>query len=255
MQIVNQIDKLGLTHKSHAAGAFPSSVLREIEKILPTSYENSLETGCGKSTILFSNLAKSHTVFCIDDRSEGSKSSIAYYEECPLTKRDRIALVLGPTQLTLPNYKEFKPLDVALIDGPHGYPFPDMEYYYLYPHIKIGGILIVDDVHIASIGRMADMIAEDEMFEFVNLFATTAIFRRTSAPLFNPFGDGWSEQHYNRRRIPANDVYRKQYRWEDDKSFPDFNDAARKAGYLSGETVLGTARGIAALFTKSIGKK
>lgn len=255
MHILDKIEKLGMTYKSHAAGAFPSSVLREIEKILPESYENSLETGCGKSTILFSNLAKSHTVFCIDDRSEGSMSSIAFYEECPITKRDRIELVLGPTQLTLPNYKKFKPFDVVLIDGPHGYPFPDLEYYYLYPHIKIGGILIIDDVHIASIGRMADMIAEDEMFELVSLVATTAIFKRTSAPLFNPLGDGWSEQHYNRRRIPANDLYRKQFRLDDGKTFPDFNDAARKAGYLSGETLLGTARGIAALVAKFRVKK
>ncbi len=55
-------------------------------------------------------------------------------------------------------YTHGDPYDCVLIDGPHGYPFPDMEYYYFYPLIKPGGILIIDDIHIPSNGRMADII-------------------------------------------------------------------------------------------------
>jgi hypothetical protein len=56
-------------------------------------------------------------------------------------------------------------------------------------------------VHIATIGRLADFVAEDSIFDFVELFRTTAIFRRTSAPTFDPHGDGWWLQDFNRRRI------------------------------------------------------
>jgi hypothetical protein len=118
-----------------------------------------------------------------------------------LTKADRLTYVLGPTQKKLPAYKKHRPYDLILIDGPHGYPFPEMEYYHFYPHIKPNGVLILDDLEIPTIGRLADFIAEDDMFEVVALISATAIFRRTDAPLFDPMGDGWWAQKYNRRRV------------------------------------------------------
>jgi predicted O-methyltransferase YrrM len=161
--ITDQIAKTDVNYKPHVAGAFATSVLRRLEELMPKDIKHSVETGCGKSTILFSNLSQDHTVFCLDDREHGENSSITYFQSCELTKNDRIKMELGPTQKTLPFYQGFKPYDVVLIDGPHGYPFPEIEYYYFYPHLRTGGLLIVDDVHIASIGRMADVIAEDAM--------------------------------------------------------------------------------------------
>ena len=34
----------------------------------------------------------------------------------------------------------------VLIDGPHGYPFPEIEYFYFYPRLKPGALLVVDDI-------------------------------------------------------------------------------------------------------------
>ena len=76
-----------------------------------------------------------------------------------------------------------------------------MEYYFVYPHIKPGGYLIVDDVNIPTIGRFADVLFEDPMFELVETVLCTAIFRRTEAPAFDPLGAGWWTQPSNRRRI------------------------------------------------------
>ncbi len=87
-----------------------------------------------------------------------------------------------------------------LIDGPHGFPFPELEYFFFYPHLKTNGLLVVDDIHIPTIGRLADFISEDRMFEKVEFIGATAVFRRTDAPVFDPFGDGWWFQDYNRRR-------------------------------------------------------
>ena len=88
-----------------------------------------------------------------------------------------------------------------LIDGPHGWPFPELEYWHFYQRIQPGGILIVDDVSIPTIGRMADVIAEDVMWTLVDVVATTALFRRTDAPVFDPLGDGWWTQRFNQRRV------------------------------------------------------
>jgi hypothetical protein len=91
--------------------------------------------------------------------------------------------------------------DIVMLDGPHGWPFPELEYYFFYPHIVTGGLLILDDCQIATIGRMADVLAEDAMWTLEGFASTTAIFRRTDAPLFDPTGDHWWEQQYNRRRV------------------------------------------------------
>ena len=192
----------------HRAGAFSNNLLREIENYLPMVIENSAETGCGKSTILFSNISNNHTVFTVDD-SQSENSSVNFFRECTLTKLDKIKTVFGPTQNTLTTYSEHTTYDVVLLDGPHGYPFPDFEYLIFYPYIKERGILIIDDVHIPTIGRMADVIAEDAMWKLLTIVGNTALFQRTSEKTFNNRGDGWWTQIYNRRRSPfaGKDIY------------------------------------------------
>lgn len=188
--------------QNHASGAFSTDTLCGIERHL-RSMEFSAETGCGKSTILFSNYSEHHLVFTLDDRFKEDQSSVLFYQQSPLTISDKIDAIFGPTQKTLTIHKFDKGLDLVLIDGPHGYPFPELEYFYFYPHIKTGGLLIIDDVHLPTVGRLADFVAEDDMFEFVEMIEMTALFKRTDAPMFDPFGDGWWEQKYNRRRISS----------------------------------------------------
>jgi hypothetical protein len=109
--------------------------------------------------------------------------------------------VLGPTQRTLPAHQFAGPLDFALLDGPHGYPFPELEYYYVYPHLAPGALLVIDDIQIRSIHNLYAFLCEDRMFRKVGVTLTTAFFRRTDAPVFDPAGDGWWEQGYNARTL------------------------------------------------------
>ena len=199
--------KLGQDGSGHAGGVFNTPWLLEIEKLLPEKVEFSAETGCGKSTILFSNLAERHLVFAFDDR-EKHNSSVNYFLDCPLSRPERVEFKYGPTQLTLRHYAHVRKYDIVLLDGPHGWPFPELEYYFFYPQVKEGGILIIDDIAIPTIGRMADIIAEDAMWSPVAVVGNSALFRRTAAPVFNPMGDGWWEQDYNRRRVsPKRNIF------------------------------------------------
>ena len=185
---------------AHGAGSLPLRTLLRIENLLPATDIVSAETGCGQSTIFFSRISGKHKVFSLDDRDNLESSSVAYFMNCAATRPEIIETIYGPTQVTLPAYKDHARYDLVLIDGPHGFPFPDLEYYYFYPHLKTGGLLALDDIHIPTIGRLADFIAEDRMFELVECIGATAIFRRTDAPLFDPHGDGWWLQDFNRRR-------------------------------------------------------
>ncbi len=185
----------------HHAGTLGNGVLQRIEELIGSSFENTLETGCGKSTIFFSATSKKHLCFALDDRND-SNSSVTFAETNELFNNKSCEFVFGPSQKTIPKF-DFSTLqfDVVFLDGPHGHPFVELEYYFVYPYIKKGGYLILDDVNIPSIGRFADILFEDEMYELVETVVTTAIFRRTDAPVFDPTCDGWFEQRYNRRRV------------------------------------------------------
>ena len=180
----------------HAAGSVSPAVLhgiaRHAERI--GAIQSSAETGSGKSTLLFSHLSQSHLVFAMD----AGNGSVIQAKASPLLNRSAVTFVEGPTQLTLPRHTFAHPLQMVLLDGPHGYPFPDLEYYYFYPHIVGGGLLILDDIQIPSIGRMYDIIKAGDMFRPHEVIENTAFLVRTDAPLIHPESDGWSLQGYNR---------------------------------------------------------
>lgn len=180
----------------HKAGTFSAATLAAIVRhAAARPVQHSVETGSGASTLLLSHLSEDHTVFAVD----GGTGSIRSIENSPLLRRQAVRFVEGPTQLTLPRHAFTHRLQLALIDGPHGYPFPDLEYYYFYPQLDPDALLIVDDIQIPTIGNLFDFLSEEEMFDLQEVVETTAFFRRTDAPTFSPLGDGWWTQRYNKR--------------------------------------------------------
>jgi hypothetical protein len=195
--IAELIDRISaLPADWHGAGSVNTDELRAIATHAAAvgSIEHSVETGSGKTTLLFSHLSKDHRAFAID-----SGDSISQVRRSPLFRAEAVRYIEGPTQVTLPAYHFADPVQIAMIDGPHAYPFPDLEYYYFYPLVAPGGLLIVDDFLIPSIGRMVEIIKADRMFELLEIVSSNmAIFRRTSAPLLDPHGDDWWQQGYNK---------------------------------------------------------
>lgn len=192
-QILAQI--AALPEDWHGSGPLSDAVLNKIAKHCAAlgPVRASMETGAGKSTLFFSQISASHTAFALD-----VGKSLSKVRESRLFRQETTRLVAGPTQLTLPAHRFEEKLQAALIDGPHGYPFPELEYYYVYPHLDSGALLILDDTNIPSIKRMAKILAADAMFEQIDVVGKTTFFRRTDAPLFNPLGDGWWEQGCNK---------------------------------------------------------
>ena len=197
----------------HLAGTVNRRVLDAIvdhaREIGPV--ENSVETGSGKTTLLFSHLSKNHVVFAI----ENGNKSISSVKKSELFNANNVTYIEGPTQKTLPRYVFNQKFDIALIDGPHAYPFPDLEYYYFYPNLIEGGLLLLDDIQIPSIRRMFEIIKADDMFELLEVLNDMAFFRRTDSPLLDPYCDNWWLQGYNRLhyekskgiRLSKNPVY------------------------------------------------
>ena len=190
------IDRIAeLPSNWHDAGSVSLKVLRAIarhaEQISPITH--SAETGCGRTTLLFSHLSSNHLVFALD-----AGRSLSQTRDSALLNPQNVTFIEGPSQVTLPNYSFNHKVQIALIDGPHGYPFPDLEYYYFYPQIETGGLLLVDDLQIPSIGRMFDIIDASDMFNLIEIVGNMAIFKRSDAPLIDPLSDSWWIQGYNR---------------------------------------------------------
>lgn len=195
--ISDLIDKIAeLPSNWHDGGIVMPAGLRAIAEHAASigPIRHSVETGSGATTLLFSHLSADHRVFAVD-----GGNSISEVRKSPLFKSENVTYVEGFTQVTLPNYTLPNKVQIALIDGPHGYPFPDLEYFYFYPIIETGGLLVVDDIPIPTIARMFDIIKADDMFELLDIVNDKmAIFKRTSAATIDPHSDSWFLQGYNR---------------------------------------------------------
>lgn len=181
----------------HTAGTLSAEALSAMAKHAsnrPIGY--SAETGCGATTLLLSHLSKNHTVFALD-----VGSSVSSVRCSPLLQPGVVTFIEGPSQQTVPLFRFSHKLQLALIDGPHAYPFPDLEYYYLYPHLDTGALLILDDIQIRSVHNLFEFLCSDSMFQLEEVVRTTAFFTRTDKPTFDPIGGGWQRQNYNSRTL------------------------------------------------------
>lgn len=189
----------------HGSGTMPADGITAMAETLDSiqPVRASMETGSGKTTLLFSHMSHCHKVFALDSGS----GSVANVRNSPLFRSATVEYVEGPTQRTLPAYDFDGPLDVALLDGPHGYPFPDLEYFFVYPHIRTGGILMLDDIHIPTIRRMFEILRADAMWEEVRVCGNLAILRRTGVEGIGTEEDGWWKQGYNRPLVDRTEAF------------------------------------------------
>jgi hypothetical protein len=156
----------GLPGDWHASGNLGGGVIRRLAALLaehfPGGVALSAETGRGKSTLLFSHAGREHLCFTLEGGDAYAKTAAS-----PLLDRGRVRFVLGPSQRTLQRHEWSAPLDVALIDGGHGYPSPDLDYYGFCPRVRPGGLLVVDDIHTPTITSLFRFLQEDAMWRLV----------------------------------------------------------------------------------------
>ncbi len=177
----------------YSAYALPPAALRELGRILDTmNAPETAETGCGVSTLVFSQFSRRHAVFAFDEFGVFEKVKASQ-----LRGAAELEFVEGPTQQTLPGQRFTAELDVVLLDGPHAFPFPALEYFHFLPHLRPGGMLVIDDLQIRSVNDLFRFLRGDVMFKVETVLSRTAFLRRTDAPTFSGDADGWEGQGYN----------------------------------------------------------
>jgi FkbM family methyltransferase len=192
--------------ENYFAGDFSVDALERIEWYLANYFVGktvrSIETGCGSTTILFSNFSTKHTVYAADETPESTsvKDVIA---SCPLCKPETIEWVFGPTEKTLVDLDTHDDVDIILLNGRHGFPIPDFEYLNLIRSLRIGGVLILNGIDIPTVKNLYDFISQDRNIRIHGLSRTTAFFQRFDTHYAEPKKYEWWMQAYNAQKYPA----------------------------------------------------
>ena len=122
-----------------------------------------VETGAGASTLLFLVLGAELTSIAPD-----AKLYQRILDEAARRRIDAHALrfVCEPSERALPRLAAAgRRMDVALIDGHHGWPNVFVDFCYCNMMLGKGGTLLVDDLQLYSVGQLALQLAEEPGFE------------------------------------------------------------------------------------------
>jgi predicted O-methyltransferase YrrM len=119
----------------------PAETIRFIAKNLsPGSV--TLETGAGLSTALFAANGGRHICICPD---KGEAERISTFCRSNGIRMDGVEFITAWSEDILPTVIT-EPLDLVLIDGGHGFPMPFIDWYYPAKKMKVGGLLVIDDI-------------------------------------------------------------------------------------------------------------
>jgi len=105
---------------------------------------NTVETGLGVSTAVFALAGSNHTCLTRDD---AEIDHFKDYARRAALNLDRIRFLAGASEDVLPGL-DLAPIDVAVIDGGHGFPTPFLDWHFLAQRLKPGGVVIIDDMQL-----------------------------------------------------------------------------------------------------------
>jgi predicted O-methyltransferase YrrM len=161
------------------------------ETVRPGS--RTLETGSGLSTILFAALGAEHT--CVTPAQVEVDRIVEYcrQEEIDIS---RVAFEIGSSDEVLPRLLSGAAIDLAFVDGCHGFPTPTIDRYYAGSRLRQGGLLVVDDVALPAVAEVCGFIDLDPRWAASRRTGKWAAYRRVDA---GGLRQDWFEQPFFRR--------------------------------------------------------
>jgi Methyltransferase domain len=120
-----------------------------------------LETGSGASTLVFAARGAVHEAVTPDP---GEEERIR--RRCVELGLDASGLTfrIGPSHEVLPRW-EPRPLDLVLVDGAHGFPYPIFDWWAVAPHIRVGGTVLLDDAYLPAVAAIVDFARSSDAWK------------------------------------------------------------------------------------------
>ena len=111
-----------------------------------------METGAGASTIVFAARGADHeAVTPSEEEAERIRAECARRG----ISTDRLRFRIGSSPEVLRAW-EGRPLDLVLVDGAHAFPYPTLDWWFLAPHLKVGGLMLLDDAYMPPVAALVD---------------------------------------------------------------------------------------------------
>jgi len=175
--------------------AVPPSVLRWIADHL-TEDMVTIETGAGHTTVLFAAAAKHHFCYTV---SQLEADRIRAYLERVGVSNEKLTVVLGSTDDTLPRLQAETIVDFAYIDGCHGYPYPALDWLYIDKHLRLGGILGMDNAELRPVREHCEFLEENGAYRRIARLSDGYFVRCYEKVMMAPDRE-WVDQPYSRAK-------------------------------------------------------
>src|SRR4051794_10987126 len=136
-----------------------------------------LETGAGSSTLAFAQGGADHVAVT---PSPGEEERIRAQADLMGIDHSKVRFEIGPSHEVLPRL-DARPLDLVLVDGAHGFPYPVLDWWFTAEQLKVGGRVLLDDAYMPPVAMLVDALREQPGWEFDgNAGYRTAIVRKTA---------------------------------------------------------------------------
>ena len=144
---------------------------------------STLETGAGSSTLVFATRGAEHEAVTPDAAEEERIRA-----ECRRLDIDdsRVRFAIGPSHEVLPQL-EPRPLDLVLLDGAHGFPYPVLDWWYVAPHVRVGGLVLLDDAYMPPVRVVVDALRDTPGWEVAAAVSPRTVAVRKVAEGLPPF--------------------------------------------------------------------
>lgn len=180
-----------MTAKFHRGGAANWGISQEVldyaATLIPAA-GRTLETGAGHSTAFFARKGYRHTA--ITPSADEVARIRAYCAEngVDLSRTD---FIVAPSDEALPGFTDA--IDFFLIDGGHGFPLPQIDWYFGSKRLKVGGVVAIDDIHTWTGAILCDVLAEEPGWRSLAVIDRKTAFFRLDRPFVYR---EWNEQPF-----------------------------------------------------------
>ncbi len=184
--------------KLHASGttswATSEDVVRQIKAYVKSGF-NTIETGCGLSTIVFALCGCRHV--CVTPSQDEAQR---VRDLCNRYGIDTSGLrfCIGSSATVLATHSFDQPLDFIFIDGAHRFPYPILDFHYTEQHLRLGGILAVDDANIPTVAILCDFLKIENEWDEECSISGTEFFRKLGEPIRS---QDWMGQRTNAGQV------------------------------------------------------
>jgi Methyltransferase domain len=132
------------------------SALEWLERNLRPEW-STLETGAGASTIAFAAAGTAHEAVTPD---AGEEERIRVRCSELGVDSGAVTFLIGPSHEVLARW-EPRPLDLMLVDGAHGFPYPVLDWWHVAPHVRVGGTVLLDDAYLPAVSSIVDFARDN----------------------------------------------------------------------------------------------